>query len=252
MSTTTARLGLVKPATSGEVVDISIINDNMDDLDAAVGFTVCTSGTRPSTPYTGQQIHETDTDNRYYWSGSYWRGIGVLTCTSGARPANQRAGQVIFETDTGRVLTYDGTTWNTGRCYAHMGKTDGFQSMTTTPTVVTMAAAQILEGGFTFDDAADALVVPITGNYRVTVRGYVSGSLTYTATIAAKIVGGATIVSALVQKPYVEDVTGEATRIYTLTAGDKICVEQTHSAVAGNSYGTDGSGTALILEFLGV
>lgn len=111
MSTTTARLGLTKPAPVGEVVDIAILNTNFDKIDTAAGFTVCTSGTRPGTPYTGQQILETDTGNRYYWSGSYWRGIGRLTCTSGARPTNQREGQEIYETDTDRLYVYDGATW---------------------------------------------------------------------------------------------------------------------------------------------
>jgi hypothetical protein len=33
---------------------------------------VCTSGTRPTAPYEGQQIYETDTDKTLVWSGSAW------------------------------------------------------------------------------------------------------------------------------------------------------------------------------------
>lgn len=60
MSTTTTRLGLTKPAGS-EDVDISILNANFDIIDANIGGTKCTSGTRPATPYTGMVIYETDT-----------------------------------------------------------------------------------------------------------------------------------------------------------------------------------------------
>lgn len=33
---------------------------------------VCTSTTRPTTPYEGQSIYETDTDRIYIWKGSSW------------------------------------------------------------------------------------------------------------------------------------------------------------------------------------
>ena len=33
---------------------------------------VCTSGTRPTAPYEGQMIFETDTDRMYVWNGSAW------------------------------------------------------------------------------------------------------------------------------------------------------------------------------------
>jgi len=33
---------------------------------------VCTSTTRPASPYEGQAIYETDTDKVLYWSGSAW------------------------------------------------------------------------------------------------------------------------------------------------------------------------------------
>lgn len=71
MSTTTAKLGLVKPATD-EDVDITILNDNSDKVDAASGTTVCTSGTRPGSPFIGQTIYETDTSKIYIWDGAEW------------------------------------------------------------------------------------------------------------------------------------------------------------------------------------
>ncbi len=68
MSTSTTRLALVKPdpnPTTGDDVDVSQLNDNADKLDAAVGWTICTSSTRPGSPWDGQPIYETDT-NKFY------------------------------------------------------------------------------------------------------------------------------------------------------------------------------------------
>jgi hypothetical protein len=44
---------------------------------------VCTSGTRPTAPYEGQQIYETDTDLSYVWNGSAWVGLTGPTATAG-------------------------------------------------------------------------------------------------------------------------------------------------------------------------
>lgn len=44
---------------------------------------VCTSTTRPSTPYEGQMIYETDTDMLAIWNGSAWRYIAATTATNG-------------------------------------------------------------------------------------------------------------------------------------------------------------------------
>jgi hypothetical protein len=39
---------------------------------------VCTSSTRPTSPYEGQVIYETDTDRVLVWSGAAWVGIGKI------------------------------------------------------------------------------------------------------------------------------------------------------------------------------
>jgi hypothetical protein len=44
------------------------IGQNLDKIDAAVGFQVVTSGTRPSSPYSGKGIAESDTSYRTYFS----------------------------------------------------------------------------------------------------------------------------------------------------------------------------------------
>lgn len=45
---------------------------------------VCTSSTRPTSPFEGQMIYETDTDVLAIWNGTAWRIIGAATSTSGS------------------------------------------------------------------------------------------------------------------------------------------------------------------------
>jgi hypothetical protein len=45
---------------------------------------VCTSTTRPASPYEGQAIYETDTDMMAIWNGSAWRYIASTTAASGS------------------------------------------------------------------------------------------------------------------------------------------------------------------------
>lgn len=71
----TSRLGLNKPdpdPITGDPVDISKLNDNFDKIDAAINATLCTSTTRPASPFQGQIILETDTNRLYIRIGSAW------------------------------------------------------------------------------------------------------------------------------------------------------------------------------------
>lgn len=52
--------------------DAKDINDQIKAIDAVMGFIICTSGTRPSSPRAGQPIVETDTKNALYWDGTAW------------------------------------------------------------------------------------------------------------------------------------------------------------------------------------
>jgi len=58
-------------------------------IDAAYGIGslkqgVCTSSTRPASPFEGQMIYETDTDMVAVWNGTAWRYISATTPTNGA------------------------------------------------------------------------------------------------------------------------------------------------------------------------
>ena len=71
MSTTLSRTGYVLPAST-ELCDVSVLNNNLQKVDAQIGFAVCTSSTRPASPYTGQVVFETDTQMLAFWTGSAW------------------------------------------------------------------------------------------------------------------------------------------------------------------------------------
>src|ERR1044072_2278696 len=70
MSTNTSRLALLKPDGSETVNVGTQVNANFDVIDLNMNFRVCTSSTRPSSPYTGQSIFETDTGNSYVRSAT--------------------------------------------------------------------------------------------------------------------------------------------------------------------------------------
>lgn len=66
------------------------LSDVVSDL-----LVVCTSGTRPSTPYTGMHIYETDTGAALYYSGTAWRYINETRLYS----KGSSAGLFLEETD---------------------------------------------------------------------------------------------------------------------------------------------------------
>lgn len=87
MGTYTTRTGLYK-ADGSENVDVTKVNAAFDIIDAGVGATVCTSSTRPSSPFSGRLIYETNT-------GKLLANAGTSASPSWADPvANALAGAV--------------------------------------------------------------------------------------------------------------------------------------------------------------
>jgi hypothetical protein len=88
-------------------------------------------------------------------------------------------GFTVWRTDINVLQMYTGTVWRTAsfedRPMGHMGRTGGFQSLSGINTTV-MDTAPILRGGVTFDNANDALIIPVAGYYRVTAQAYFSGA----------------------------------------------------------------------------
>ena len=63
---------------------------------------VCTSTNRPTTPYEGQVIYETDTDKVFVWNASAWKQIPTAA-TAGA------VLQVVQGTNSTQTITTSGT-----------------------------------------------------------------------------------------------------------------------------------------------
>ena len=112
MSSTLPRTGLIIPDYN-DTADVTIVNNNFTKIDSQIGYSICTSSTRPSAPYTGQPIYETDTGLRRYWSGSAWITFSreMQVVTSATRPASPVNGTRIYETDTQMFAIYQGSTW---------------------------------------------------------------------------------------------------------------------------------------------
>lgn len=90
---------------------------------------IVTSSTRPSDPYEGQHIYETDTNRDAVYDGAAWLPGGIIVaCTSSTRPAGPYEGQRIYETDTDKDYVYDGSGW------VEMGRPGGWTDFTPTLT----------------------------------------------------------------------------------------------------------------------
>ena len=64
---------------------------------------VCTSSTRPASPYEGQMIYTTDLDTLEIWNGTAWRIMGASTPTNGT----------VLQTVTGSTQTVTSSTSTT-------------------------------------------------------------------------------------------------------------------------------------------
>lgn len=88
------------------------IESAAEDVDSRIGRTLCTSSTRPASPYTGQLILETDTGKSMIYNGTTWLiDAGRAVVTSSTRPANPSKGTLIYETDTNNTYIWDGSNW---------------------------------------------------------------------------------------------------------------------------------------------
>jgi hypothetical protein len=93
---------------------------------------VCTSSTRPASPYAGQHIYETDTNLQFVWNGSAW----VNNYASSASPTFTgvpAAPTAAVDTNTTQVAT---TAYVVGQGYAKLAS----PALSGTPTAPTASA----------------------------------------------------------------------------------------------------------------
>lgn len=87
---------------------------------------VCTSTTRPASPYEGQVIYTTDTDLLQIWNGSAWRTLAFGTPTTGT----------VLQTVTNY---YDTQTSSSSSTYADSGLTATITPTSTTSQILVVA-----------------------------------------------------------------------------------------------------------------
>jgi microcystin-dependent protein len=83
---------------------------------------VCTSGTRPTAPYTGQMIFETDTFAMLFWNGSAWQGAvsapaGTIEAYAGSTAPTGwllSYGQAVSRTTYANLFAVISTTYGSG------------------------------------------------------------------------------------------------------------------------------------------
>jgi len=85
MSSTTSRVGLLKPAGSENVDVVTALNNNWELLEDLLGATLATGATPPSSPWEGQFRKNTDDDRLYLRDTSTWNEIpyaGVIVSST--------------------------------------------------------------------------------------------------------------------------------------------------------------------------
>jgi len=93
---------------------------------------VCTSTTRPSGPYEGQMIYETDTDMIAVWNGTAWRYISATT------PTNGTVLQIVY-------ASYATDTANASTTYADTGLTATITPKSTSSKILVLASIPVLK-----------------------------------------------------------------------------------------------------------
>lgn len=108
----TTKLGLEKPNPGSEQFSRTVINTNWQKIDDAMGVIICTSATRPSTPWNGMRIFETDTELYYTRVAGAWSFEGAKILATAVRPTTGlHNGLTIYRTDKAFQEIYNGSVW---------------------------------------------------------------------------------------------------------------------------------------------
>lgn len=108
----TSRLHLSKPESTDDV-NVSVLSDNFQTIDDNINVTVCTSSTRPSQPFNGQQILESNTGLMYVYDQTLadWRQTSGITVNGQTGPVQFRYGDTVGLTNgTGDIASSPGFT----------------------------------------------------------------------------------------------------------------------------------------------
>ena len=190
MARFTTKLALYKPGggASGiilpdEAADIDKINSNMDSIDAALGFPICTSTTRPASPFIGQGIFETDTQRIRFWNGTTWvatnaeRGNAALFTAADVTVMNLLVSPNVIAGDlcnlqtTNQIYRFTGTVWQITTPTCHLLTTAaGATSATAGVFTAVPYNSELFDALNMHDNATNnsRITVPYAGVYRAT------------------------------------------------------------------------------------
>jgi hypothetical protein len=110
------------PPGTGDPISRTELNENFSLLDDLARMVVCTSGTRPSSPYPGQEIYETDTRFTYVrnTANTLWVMTGgIPSVSSTSAITSPYTGQVIFLTTSNLLMRYTGSSWTPYSMFTH-------------------------------------------------------------------------------------------------------------------------------------
>lgn len=242
----TTRLSLYKSKSDGsELVNYTQdLGQNWDKVDAAVGFQIVTSSTRPSSPYSGKAIAESDTGRLYYSNGSSpasgsWveiasngatftmTGTKAIILNGTANSTVKQSALVSGDTFNRFELTADGTmNWGPGS-----GAVDATLARTGTSTLGTASGDHFKVGG-------DLRLA----NGATTLRNQLASTVTVANTTSETVIGTLTI-------PANDTVVGAVYRVVvygtaSVTATPTFTIRGRLGGVAGTLAATIGPVTA--------
>lgn len=214
----TTRLGLYKSKSDGsELVSYTQdIGQNWDKVDAATGFQVVTSTTRPSTPYSGKPIAQSDTAYSTYFSNgtspasASWVEIPNSSSTFGSNLKLASGVQLVIGADV-----------NLYRSAANILKTD--DAFVAAGNVTVGGDLKLVNGGTTYRN-------------RLSASTTVANSAAETVIAVMTIPAGDAVVGAVyrIKAWGVASVTGTPTLTFRSRLG----------GVAGTALGSSGARTA--------
>lgn len=197
--TFTGKLLLRKPDTASNY-DVGVVNSNNQIIDDNIGIVICTSSTRPSSPYNGQQIYETDTKFIYERVAGAWVQVfGYFTpiASAAARPTvGIYNGYPIWRTDKKWLEVYDGTAWRTDHYLVVGALADITSPITGQVALLTSdskeyrwnGSAWLLQTGLAAVNVQNTDGTTTSGVYTATLTGATTASLTFIATASGKVI----------------------------------------------------------------
>lgn len=200
----TAKLGLKMPDV-GDFYDVLKFNFNAQKIDDNLGVVICTSSTRPSAPWSGQQIYETDTRFSYVRSSGAWVqffGYLTLAASAAARPSTGLYnGYAIWRTDKKWMEVYDGTAWRTDHYMVVGALADITNPITGQRAILTTdgfeyrwsGSAWLLMTGTTVSDTQATNGTTTSGAYTATLTGGTTCSVVFVATASGKVLIGSNV-----------------------------------------------------------